>query len=288
MTTRVIALDLDGTLLTPKKTLLPSSIEALARAREAGYQLIIVTGRHHVAIHPFYQALALDTPAICCNGTYLYDYHAKTVLEADPMPVNKALQLIEMLNEHHIHGLMYVDDAMVYEHPTGHVIRTSNWAQTLPPEQRHMVFHPNEQYAYCVNELNSSVDVWELKDPHGNIECVQTLDMMPENFSDTRWAADIHITPDGRHLYACDRTASLITVFSVSEDGSVLSKEGFQPTETQPRGFNVDHSGKYLIAAGQKSHHISVYEIVGEQGLLHEKGRYAVGQGPMWVVVNAH
>lgn len=50
MTTRVIALDLDGTLLTPKKTLLPSSIEALARAREAGYQLIIVTGRHHVAI----------------------------------------------------------------------------------------------------------------------------------------------------------------------------------------------------------------------------------------------
>ena len=112
MTTRVIALDLDGTLLTPKKTLLPSSIEALARAREAGYRLIIVTGRHHVAIHPFYQALALDTPAICCNGTYLYDYHAKTVLEADPMPVNKALQLIEMLNEHHIHGLMYVDDAM--------------------------------------------------------------------------------------------------------------------------------------------------------------------------------
>ncbi|EPW0887254.1 beta-propeller fold lactonase family protein, partial [Shigella sonnei] len=107
--------------------------------------------------------------------------------------------------------------------------------------------------------------------------------MMPENFSDTCWAADIHITPDGRHLYACDRTASLITVFSVSEDGSVLSKEGFQPTETQPRGFNVDHSGKYLIVAGQKSHHISVYEIVGEQGLLHEKGRYAVGQGPMWV-----
>ena len=53
MTTRVIALDLDGTLLTPKKTLLPSSIEALARAREAGYRLIIVTGRHHVAIHPF-------------------------------------------------------------------------------------------------------------------------------------------------------------------------------------------------------------------------------------------
>ncbi len=53
MTTRVIALDLDGTLLTSKKTILPASLEALARAREAGYQVIVVTGRHHVAIHPF-------------------------------------------------------------------------------------------------------------------------------------------------------------------------------------------------------------------------------------------
>ncbi|WP_072258275.1 TOBE domain-containing protein [Escherichia coli] len=67
MTTRVIALDLDGTLLTPKKTLLPSSIEALARAREAGYRLIIVTGRHHVAIHPFYQALALGDQHLWVN-----------------------------------------------------------------------------------------------------------------------------------------------------------------------------------------------------------------------------
>ena len=153
---------------------------------------------------------------------------------------------------------------------------------------RHMVFHPNQQYAYCVNELNSSVDVWELKDPHGEIECVQTLDMMPHDFTGTRWAADIHITPDGRHLYTCDRTSSTLTVFTVSEDGSVLEIQGFQPTETQPRGFNIDHSGKYVLAVGQKSHHLAVYEINGEQGLLHEKGRYAVGQGPMWVVVNAH
>ncbi|EOW6769880.1 6-phosphogluconolactonase [Cronobacter muytjensii] len=152
---------------------------------------------------------------------------------------------------------------------------------------RHMVFHPSKPFVYCVNELNSSVDVWALNDPHGKKECVQTLDMMPAGFADTRWAADIHITPDGRHLYACDRTASVITVFTVSEDGSVLEVQGHQPTETQPRGFNIDNSGQYLIAAGQKSHHIALYNIEGAQGLLTEKARYAVGQGPMWVVINA-
>lgn len=151
---------------------------------------------------------------------------------------------------------------------------------------RHMVFHPGGHYAYCVNELNSSVDVWQLNTP-GQIERVQTLDMMPADFTGARWAADIHITPDGRHLYACDRSASLVTVFSLSPDGRVVSVAGHQPTEAQPRGFNIDHSGNYLIVAGQKSHHIRVYEIQGAQGMLKEKGRYAVGQGPMWVLVNA-
>ena len=50
MTTRVIALDLDGTLLTSKKTILPASLEALARAREAGYQVILFI-RHWLSIH---------------------------------------------------------------------------------------------------------------------------------------------------------------------------------------------------------------------------------------------
>ncbi|MBJ3814459.1 pyridoxal phosphatase [Shimwellia pseudoproteus] len=133
---RVIALDLDGTLLTPGKTILPESLAALAQARQAGYQVLIVTGRHHVAIHPFYQALALDTPAICCNGTYLYDYHAKKVLAADPLAADQALQLIDLLDDHHIHGLMYIDDAMVYETSTGHVERTRKWAEQLPQAQR--------------------------------------------------------------------------------------------------------------------------------------------------------
>jgi len=136
MSYRVIALDLDGTLLTPRKTILPESLAALAEAKRAGVKILIVTGRHHCAIHPFYQALALDTPAICCNGTYLYDYQAKKVLSADPLAKPQALKVIEMLEQQAIHGLLYVDDAMLYQTPTGHVERTLLWAESLPPHQR--------------------------------------------------------------------------------------------------------------------------------------------------------
>lgn len=157
MTSRVIALDLDGTLLTPQKTLLPSSVDALKRAQDVGYQLLIVTGRHHVAIHPFYQALGLDTPAICCNGTYLYDYQAKKVLESDPLPVDRALQLIDLLDEHDVHGLMYVDESMMYERATGHVIRTSKWALSLPEAQR-PVFTQVSSLRQAAQEVNA---IWK-------------------------------------------------------------------------------------------------------------------------------
>ncbi|EHD22438.1 MULTISPECIES: 6-phosphogluconolactonase [Brenneria] len=152
---------------------------------------------------------------------------------------------------------------------------------------RHMAFHPNQRFAYCVNELNSSVDVYQLNAPDGKPRRVQTLDAMPADFADTRWAADIHITPDGRFLYASDRTASLLSIFQVSEDGSVLSLSGHQPTETQPRGFNIDHRGEFLISAGQKSRHIEVYRINAADGALQPLARYAVGQGPMWVSILA-
>lgn len=76
------------------------------------------------------------------------------------------------------------------------------------------------------------------------------LDMMLENFFDICWVVDIYIILDGCYLYVCDCIVSLIIVFSVLEDGSVLSKEGFQLMEIQLCGFNVDYSGKYLIVVG--------------------------------------
>lgn len=152
---------------------------------------------------------------------------------------------------------------------------------------RHMDFHPNQRFAYCVNELNSTVDVIELHSVEGKARTVQSLDAMPHSFADTRWAADIHLTPNGRFLYCSDRTASLLSIFQVSEDGSTLSLVGHQPTEMQPRGFNIDHSGEFVISAGQKSQHIEVYRIDQESGKLQPLARYAVGQGPMWVSVLA-
>ncbi len=152
---------------------------------------------------------------------------------------------------------------------------------------RHMAFHPNDKFAYCVNELDGTVDVFAISENGGKYTLVQTLDAMPADFIGTRWAADIHLTPDGRFLYTSDRTASILTIFSVSEDDGKIALVGHHATEAQPRGFNIDHSGRFVISAGQKSGHIGVYQIDQNSGELTTLARYPVGVGPMWVSVLA-
>ncbi|WP_127958711.1 6-phosphogluconolactonase [Serratia microhaemolytica] len=147
---------------------------------------------------------------------------------------------------------------------------------------RHMVFHPNQRFAYCVNELNGTVDLF-CRDDQGHYQHQQSVNMMPADFSGTCWAADIHLTPDGRFLYTSDRTTSLLAIFSLCSQSGQLTLLGHHPTEQQPRGFNLDHSGRFVISAGQKSGHIAVDRIDTNSGLLTHLARYPVGSGPMWV-----
>jgi len=165
MNYRVIALDLDGTLLDNQKRILPQSLAALAEARAAGVEVVVVTGRHHIAIHPFYQALQITTPAICCNGTYLYDFKHKKVLAADPLPQYQAGLVLQMLKHSDISALMYVDDAMLYQVPSSSVIRSLAWAKTLPKAQRPTLKQVNN-LAQAADEAQS---IWKFALSHANI-----------------------------------------------------------------------------------------------------------------------
>lgn len=138
---RTIALDLDGTLLNQQKQILPESLEILTQARQKGIKVIIVTGRHHVAIHPFYQALQLDTPAICCNGTYTYNYQQRRVLSGNPLTKSQAIRVTELLRNHPIQSLMYIDDAMAFEHQDDSISRWLAWSAGLPENQRPNMVH---------------------------------------------------------------------------------------------------------------------------------------------------
>jgi len=136
MTYRLVALDLDGTLLDSQLQIRPETLTALSRLRAQGIQAMIVTGRHHVAAYPYWRQLGLDLPAICCNGAYLYDFAGGRPLAGDPLTREEARQLLAMSRQHAVYTMIYDRDSMTYETVDRHLRKMLNWATTLTPDVR--------------------------------------------------------------------------------------------------------------------------------------------------------
>jgi 6-phosphogluconolactonase len=151
---------------------------------------------------------------------------------------------------------------------------------------RHFVFHPNRRLVFGVDELDATVNAYRL-DAAGTLTLLASTSILPPGFTGKPWAADVHLTPDGRFLYASERTSSTIAGFRVDAASGKLSLVGSYPTETQPRGFGIDPRGRWLLSAGEKSNGVRVHEIDPSSGALHARSRLTVGQDPNWVEIVA-
>ncbi|HYP84046.1 lactonase family protein [Variovorax sp.] len=150
---------------------------------------------------------------------------------------------------------------------------------------RHFVFSSDARFAYLLGELDASVTVLEVASGSGRLTPVQTISALPDVFQGKPWAADLHLTPDGRHLYTSERTGSQLAIFAVDPVSGRLTLRGHQGTEAQPRGFAIDPEGRFLVATGQLSHHASSYSIDPDSGALALVDRVATGGDPNWVEI---
>jgi 6-phosphogluconolactonase len=144
---------------------------------------------------------------------------------------------------------------------------------------RHICFHPNGKYVYVVNEMGGSVDAFDYKD--GVLTPKQSVTMLPDGFTGIVEAADIHISPDSKFLYASNREVrNEIVIYSISKEGA-LSFTGRQPVlGAVPRNFVIDPSGKFLLVANQKTSEVIVFRRNANTGLLRFTGKKISIPGP--------
>jgi 6-phosphogluconolactonase len=137
---------------------------------------------------------------------------------------------------------------------------------------RHLTFHPNGKYAYLVLELEASVMVFDYND--GKLEPKQTITMVAPDFKGKVSAADIHISPDGKFLYASNRgEANELAIYSI-DNGGKLTFVGHQSVLGKiPRNFAIDPTGNFLLAANQDSNDIVIFKRDMKTGLLTPTGK---------------
>ena len=166
---------------------------------------------------------------------------------------------------------------------------------------RHVITSPNNRFVYVVNEMLGTVTTFALDNETGLLTELDSTSGLPpdaklipgakrgaqpeRNTDNDIWAADLHITPDGRFVYMSERTSSTLAQFNVNAATGKLTYVGSTPTEKQPRGFAIDPTGRFVVASGEKSERISVYAIDAATGTLRALERYPTGKGANWVEI---
>lgn len=133
---------------------------------------------------------------------------------------------------------------------------------------RHLEFSPNGKFAYLITEMAGTVIAFSYDAVNGNLTEIQSIQ------ADTlgaKGSADIHISPDGKFLYASNRLkGDGIAIFSINQSDGKLTKVGYQETGVHPRNFVITPNGKYLLAASRDSDKIQVFLIDKSTGLLED------------------
>lgn len=138
---------------------------------------------------------------------------------------------------------------------------------------RHMAFDAGGDKLYVVNELDCTVAVYHYAADASELTLLQTVSTLPDTFQGDNTCADIHLTQDGRFLYASNRGHDSIAAYRVAEDGR-LTLVAITPSGGKtPRNFAISPDGHYLLAANQESDAIAVFRIDGETGQLTATGQ---------------
>ena len=116
MKKHMIALDLDGTLLTDDKIISERTKQVLFRAKEEGHILVISTGRPHRASINYYHELGLDTPMVNFNGALIHHPQNRNwdALHT-PMPIRTAHKIIDACYDLRVNNILaeVLDDVYI-------------------------------------------------------------------------------------------------------------------------------------------------------------------------------
>ena len=136
---------------------------------------------------------------------------------------------------------------------------------------RHFVFYNNSGYAYVVNELNSTITAFIVDHELGRLSEIQTISTIPNNFSGTNSAADIHIR--GGFLYASNRGHNSIAIFKIDQKSGKLQPVKCESVQGEtPRNFAIDPTGKFVLVANQDTNNITCFKINSTTGELEYTG----------------
>ena len=137
---RLIACDMDGTLLDDSKKIPAENIAAVRRAKEAGIYFVIATGRHDSMIKAYLDELKIEMPVISCNGAMVREPFSGKAFSLHPLSPGRTLDIIEAAKSVGADFHVYCTNTVYGEKASGKIAYYLERNRDLPPREQIRVF----------------------------------------------------------------------------------------------------------------------------------------------------
>lgn len=163
-------------------------------------------------------------------------------------------------------GVLYVpdlgkDSVIGYRYAAKRVRPAPELDFSVPPGSgpRYGEYAPNGRDFYLIHELNSTVG--HFVSEGGRLRLRSVTPTLPAGFQGANICADLHVSPDGKALYASNRGHDTIAMYRIDHEGE-LSLLGHYPIGGRtPRAFSIDPTGRYVILGNQDTDQLVVCGI---------------------------
>ncbi len=162
-----------------------------------------------------------------------------------------------------------IDKVITYKIDNGTLTEAHTLLVKAGSGPRHITFHPNGKYAYVMTELSNEVIALSYNAETGIFTELQYIAAIPEDFTENSQGSAIHISSDGRFVYAGNRGHNSIAVFRVNEETGELALVEYTSTEGNwPRDFALDPTESFIIASNEESGNLVLFARDKETGRL--------------------
>ncbi len=157
---------------------------------------------------------------------------------------------------------------------------------SIPPGDgpRHIFFHPNGRWLYCITEEASTLMVFSYNDFNGALTQVQFISSLPPGFKGSSFGSEVRVSPDGKFVYAANRLHDSIAVFDINFNGELKFVGEAATRGDYPRQFIIDPTGNFLYSCNQRSDNLTSYRINRGTGVPKFIGQYVAAGSPSCII----
>jgi 6-phosphogluconolactonase len=146
---------------------------------------------------------------------------------------------------------------------------------------RHLAFHPTGKWAYCISELDSTLNILSWNAKTGELEFVDSVSTLQPGADVTKnRAGEVIIDKSGHFLYACNRgPAEELLAYSIASTGRLKLIERTPLGGKEARHFALSPDGRHLVVAEQFTNSVSIFSRNQRTGELKPTGnKYPVNR----------